>query len=233
MSTTACWATNKSFDCAWVYYGYGSRHDMMISPGFWLSLEGICILAEYDYDYLEHLTVNLNDKDPSDRILADKLGLDFDNSEYGHVDIPSDMLYLVPTKKVMESSAITISHPDGIEKSCEWFNEVIARSGKIYKTGYKEEVSYYNGGQLSTTTWSLPSGEAIKRINPLHYEYHMNVKLREKLCKESLAVAEKWKEQWGGCMASKEDIQEMLDGWAKEADEAHEEFKKKNIWEQL
>jgi len=48
-----------------------------------------------------------------------------------------------------------------------------------------------------------------------------------------MAVYEKWKEQWGGCMASKEDIQEMLDGWAKEAEDAHEEFKKKNIWDQL
>ena len=51
MSKTACWATNESFDCAWVYFGYGSGYDMtfMYHKGVQLSKEGLRILLMYDY----------------------------------------------------------------------------------------------------------------------------------------------------------------------------------------
>lgn len=232
MSTTACWATNKSFDCAWVYYGYGSRHDMIRSSGFWLSLEGICILAEYDYDYNPH-SVHLDTRgEDNDRILIDRLGIEVETD--GYVEIDPSRYHELPKEIIMRASAITIKHPDGLEKSLEWFDAALAASGAYPRKKYEEAVIHQNcSEQFSEFKWNLPSEEVIKDINPYHYECHKNVRLREKLCIDSLRINEKWKEQWGGCLATEEDIKAMLDGWQQEAEAAHEEFKKKNVWEQL
>ena len=227
--TTACWATNKDFDCAWVYYGYGSRHDMMRSPGYWLSLPGLLILAEYDYEYKTHNVYLRTDK-PEEAILIDKLGIvthpEGDIYARG-VEVPEELYHLLPPKKIMEDSAITIQHPDGIEKSLEWFELVKKASGKYPKMGYKEIETYTQcDGTHHTVTMSFPSMEKIKEINPYHYECHRNVDYREELAVESLDLDRKWKESMQGMCATKEDIKEMLDSWDKENDVAYENSKK-------
>lgn len=227
--TTACWATNEDFDCAWVYYGYGSRHDMMHSPGFWLSLKGILILAEYDYEYITH-EVHLKTYDNEDAILIDRLGI-VTHDEYG-VDVSEEMYHLLPPEKIMEYSAITIKHPEGLKKSLEWFELARKASGKYPKMGYTEkDISIQCGGTYQETTTILPSMDKIKEINPYHYECHKNVDYREELAIDSLDLQRKWKQQWGGCMATKEDIHDMLESWDKEKDTMYENSKKN--WELL
>lgn len=227
--TTACWATNEEFDCAWVFYGYGSRHDMMHSPGFWLSLKGILILAEYDYEYKTHGAYLRNDK-PEDAILIDKLGI-LVNDEVT-VEVPKELHHLLPLEKIMECSAITIQHPEGLEKSLKWFELARNASGKYPKMGYTEKDSYYQCDRSYTeTTMCLPSMDKIKEINPYHYECHKNVDYREELAIDSLDLHRKWQQQWGGCMATKEDMMGMLEEWREESDRIYESTK--TIWSQL
>ena len=55
MSKTACWGTNESFDCARVYFGYGSRYDLTFwyKDGIQVSLEALKVMLRYDYPLKE------------------------------------------------------------------------------------------------------------------------------------------------------------------------------------
>lgn len=228
MSTTACWATNEDFDCAWVYFGYGSCHDMMCSPGYWISLRGLCAIAEYDYDLSIH-SPYLDLSNPKHRLEVEKLGIDVEDAR--HVEIPEELVSKLPLDIQMDLSPITIKHPQGLEKSLEWYVEVLKHAGKYYKQGYKEIKCYQNASSgFSTYTHCLPSLEKIKDLNPLHYEWHKNLEAREAVLIEEMRFKP---DPYASCRATSEDIKEMLDGWQKEEDERYEEFKKKNIFGQL
>lgn len=225
--TTACWATNEEFDCAWAYFGYGSRHDMMRSPGYWISLKGLCAIAEYDYDYSPCFSI-LRSDNHRHRVLAEQFNLDF-NGEW-HVDFPKELISKLPMDIQMDISPISIVHPNGLEKSVEWYVEVMKHAGKYYKQGYEEKELYRNFGGFSVLNMRIPSMEKIKEINPIHYQWHKNLEDREAVLVEDMRFKPDPMDQY---RAKPEDMEAMLGDWEKEANEKHEEFKKKNIWEQL
>jgi hypothetical protein len=229
MSTTACWATNEDFDCAKVYFGYGSRFDMMNSPGYWLSLRGLCAIAEYDYPYDMYCLNYLDSREPKHRIVAEQLGLEFDDS--WKVDVPDDLVHKLPPEILMDRSAILIVHPNGIEESCKWFLEVLKHSGKIYKTGFNEVTHYFDWrGACSLLEIQIPSYETIEKINPLHYQWLKNIEYREEILLEEMRFKP---DPYSEGRASDSDIVKMMNEWNKEENIRHEEFVKKNIWSQL
>lgn len=225
-STTACWATNEDFDCAWVYYGYGSRHDMISSCGYWLSLKGILALAEYDYALSKNAGVGLDKRNHEDRILAEKLGLDMEDDWYS---IPEDIFESLPLEKQMELSAIRIKHPEGLQKSLQWFEEYKKVVGKIQKSGYQEDHHYiaYRDTDM-WTTFEIPSLAKIKEMNPVHYQYHINVEDREKEAMESLCTREKHNEFMDQFRATDDDIEWAMNEALKEMDATHQQMRKDN-----
>lgn len=231
-STTACWATNKEFDCAWFYYGYGSRHDMMSSYGYWLSLEGACILAEYDYEYLKPkygASFYVQCLDHDERRFLESNG--YDLAEAGEIEISVNAL---PPKMRMDKSAIRVIHPSGLQKSLEWFEIVNKVSGKYQKQCYTEQVvmdDVFSGP--SYVEFRIPSLKKIQEINQYHYDCHVRVEMMEKNCNEMMRIREKYLEKWGDCIATPEQIQEMLVQWDDEKEVRYQDFKAKNIWEQL
>jgi hypothetical protein len=201
---------------------------MMTSPGYWLSLRGLCAIVEYDYVLTPHCPY-LDSRKPNHRILAEKLGLEFNDDL--HVDVPEELIDELPLDVQMDLSPISIVHPEGVKKSLEWYVEVIKHAGKYYKQGYKEVEYYQNAfGGFNTSILHIPSREKIKELNPLHYEWHKNLDYREEVLIEEMRHRP---DPWAASRATPEDIQSMLDEWDKEKEERHEEFKKKNIWGQL
>ena len=191
MSTTACWGTNASFDCAWVYFGYGSRYDMIgdYHKGWWVSLDALKVLVKYDYKFVpEHcpsprvisslLTENWYNRDNfikrtiEDYAICEK----YDIKESGLIKWDSSKPYgwdydfekwdTLPPLLQMRTSAITIIHP----KAGEWFLELKKYSGLFMKENPDfREHQYYNQGRDSHIS-NMPSMRAIKNINYQDWE---------------------------------------------------------------
>jgi hypothetical protein len=154
-----------------------------------------------------------------------------DSEDDTHPEIPDELVRELPLDIQMDLSPITIKHPQGLEKSLEWYVEVLKHAGKYYKQGYKETQCYQNAfGGFSIYTHCLPSLEKIKDLNPLHYEWHKNLEAREAVLKEEMRFKP---DPYAAYRATSEDIKEMLDEWQKDEDDRYEEFKKKNIFGQL
>jgi hypothetical protein len=188
--TTACWGTNASFDCAWVYFGYGSRYDMIgdYHKGWWVSLDALKVLVKYDYAFTpEHCPSpkvihniyepNWYNKDKfikekmEDYIICEKYGID-DYYEFikwkgdGDWEYDYEKWDTMPLLLQMRTTAIHINHPN----AAEWFGELKKHSGLFMKENpnYKE-TCYYNGGEQAYES-STPSLRAIKNINYADWE---------------------------------------------------------------
>jgi hypothetical protein len=200
--TTACWGTNASFDCGWVYFGYGSRYDMICDyhKGWWVSLDALKVLVKYDYQLTpDHgidskvihniYETNWYDKDNfikrkmEDYIACDKYNM------HGNLIIwkGEDWKYdfekwaSLPPLLQMRMSAMHIDHPN----AGEWFLELKKHSGLFMKENpeYKES-EYYNGGRDSYES-SIPSLKAIKNINYADWEIISRIEYMNEQAMES------------------------------------------------
>lgn len=191
MSTSACWGTNASFDCAWVYFGYGSRYDMIndYHKGWWVSLDALKVLVKYDYKFTPdhcpspHIVNNLYtsnwyNKDSfikrtmEDYIICEKydikgggLSKRDDSSKFGW-SYDFEKWDTFPPLLQMRTSAITIKHPN----AGEWFLELKKHSGSFMRDNpdYRELI-HYNQGRDSFIG-DMPSLKAIKNINYSDWE---------------------------------------------------------------
>lgn len=208
--TTACWGTNASFDCAWVYFGYGSRYDMIndYKLGWWLSLDALKVLVKYDYPFTplhgpsskvihNIYEQNWHNKDNfikncmEDYILCEKH--DIKNGELvkwkenGEWDYDWDKWNSFPPLLQMRTTAINIKHPN----AGEWFHELKKYSGIFMKENPTfKEIQYYNGGEKSYES-SIPSLKAIKEINYSDWSIINRVEFMNKQALESEPESER------------------------------------------
>lgn len=213
---TKCWAYGDTEDCAWVYFGYGSRWDMIgpnYKKGLFLSLRALKMFLYYDYE--------LKDMRSPDEEKIKELGIDFlpDTCSYNEYDEKTYYYFtgkywdcLTPKQK-MCLSAIHIDHPNAEE----WFEKVEKYSGKFMREhpDFKEEMKNV----------VCPEGEKYYSKVPSEEEI-MNIDLASGLAIER--VWEKDKEameedgnysSWYGTLTK-----EQFDAWQEESEKAMQEF---------
>lgn len=198
---TACWATNEDFDCAWVNFGYGSQWDL---SKLWLSLRGLLALAEYDYHFDPLWQFSMFSGDLDSRIIAEQLQIPLDHKRNYILNMQEyekiPLLY-----QYKKNHVISINHPEGIEKSIEWFTAWRSVVGKHSK----------NGGEGDMICYSIPSVDDIEKINKTHAEWFKNVKDR---LDNYLDYWSPFNHDDSDCVTEQE-MEDMFKGWEKEAEE--------------
>lgn len=211
-----CWAFGDTEDCAWVYFGYGSRWDMIgpnYKKGLLLSFRAIKIFLYYDYPLHQSRCIDEED--------IKKLGIDFLPDTFSHNEIEDKDYYdfsgryweALTTKQKMWMSAISIDHPNAEE----WFEELEKYSGGFLRDNpdYKEEmknVVTVDGEKYYT---NIPSREAIKEIDPPSGIALENVWRNDKEAMEEDGNYSTW---WGDF------TKEELEAMDKANEEAWQEF---------
>jgi hypothetical protein len=162
--------------------------------------------------------MGLDKKDPKQSILIKEFGLNENLSNSRYVDVPDELISKFPLEIQMEWSTIHIKHPEGLEKSLEWFKILL------------DNPSNYEYNPVSL--------EEIASINPYHYECIKRVHFMENQANTILNLVEKqnkWMENNGIFRATDEDLKQLLVSFEQERVEEENNFKARtgDIWKKL
>lgn len=161
-----CWAFGDTEDCAWVYFGYGSRWDMIgpnYKKGLLLSLRALKMFLYYDYPLHQSRSVDEEDiKKMGIQTLPDEYSYnDFDDCNY--YEFTGEYWDVLTPKQKMWMSAIHIDHPNAEE----WFEKAEKYSGKFMREhpDFREEMKNVVCPEGEKYYSKVPSEEEIMKID--------------------------------------------------------------------
>lgn len=179
---TACWGTNKDFDCAWILFGWGSRWDMISETyhrGFWLSLEALKVFLIYDLPNRQHFPYDV----------VDSIGIPAPANE-GFWFTEEEWAKLEPQHQ-MQYAGFHIDHPEGHAKNVEWYIQAREVCGQFKLNNPTKRFPLpstaviIGGDGAPLTETDYPYRDHIFDLNPTHGQIIKNTYERNAIAFEN------------------------------------------------